>query len=132
MSISLNDLSHQVIGAAMEVHKALGPGLLESAYAQCLCRELAGRDIPFEREVPLPIQYKGVNLECGYRLDLLVAKRIVVEIKAVEEVLPVHEAQLLTYLKLGAWQLGLLINFNVSMLKEGVHRRVLGLQEVGK
>jgi GxxExxY protein len=121
-----NEITHSVIGAAIEVHRQLGPGLLESAYRECLCRELVLRGIPFEREKPLPLEYKGVHLECGYRLDFLVAGRVVVEIKAVDALAPVHDAQLLTYLRLGGWRLGLLINFNVSVLKSGIHRRILG------
>lgn len=121
----LNRITEQIIGAAIEVHKALGPGLLESAYEQCLCHELALRGIRFERQRPLPVEYKGVKLDCGYRLDLLVADAVVVEIKAVSEIEPIHEAQLLTYLRLGGWKLGLLINFNVSVLKDGIRRRIL-------
>ena len=127
--MKINDLTHNIIGAAMEVHKAIGPGLLESAYEECLCRELALRNIPFERQYPLPMVYKGVRLDAGYRLDLLVANRVVVELKAVEALLPIHEAQLLTYLKLGGWQVGLLINFNVTVLKNGIRRRVMNLKE---
>jgi len=123
--MELNKLSEQIIGAAIEVHRALGPGLLESAYEECLCRELALRSIPFERQRSLPVQYKGVKLDFGYRIDLLVDESVVVEIKAVESVQPIHEAQLLTYLKLGGWKLGLLINFNVPILKEGIRRRIL-------
>ena len=122
-------LTKEIISAAIEVHRALGPGLLESAYEECLCRELNLRGIPFERQVPLPVEFKGVRLECGYRLDLLVDKRVVVEIKTVESLLPIHEAQLLTYLKLGGWKVGLLINFNVSVLKNGIRRRVLNFEE---
>jgi len=124
-----NEITEAVIGAAIEVHRALGPGLLESAYEECLCRELALRRIPFERQRPLPVEYKGALLDCGYRLDLLVADRVVVEVKSVEIVLPIHEAQLLTYLRLGGWKVGLLINFNVPILKRGIHRKVLGLKE---
>jgi len=123
--VELNKISEQIIGAAIEVHKALGPGLLESAYEECLCRELDLRGIPFERQRPLPVQYKGAQLDCGYRLDLLVEGAVVVEIKAVVAIEPIHEAQLLTYLKLGAWKLGLLINFNVPVLKDGIRRRIL-------
>ncbi len=122
-----NDLSYAIIGAAIEVHETLGPGLLESAYEECLCRELTLRQIPFERQRPLPVEYKGVHLDCGYRLDLLVGGLVVVEIKAVEALAPVHDAQLLTYLKLGGWKLGLLINFNVPVLKQGIKRLVLNL-----
>jgi GxxExxY protein len=121
----LNKITERIIGAGIEVHKALGPGLLESAYEECLCRELTLREIAFERQKPLPVAYKGIKLDCGYRLDLLVENAVVVEIKAVECVQPIHEAQLLTYLKLGGWKLGLLINFNVPVLKDGVRRRIL-------
>jgi GxxExxY protein len=129
MSVRVNEITRDVIGAAIEVHRHLGPGLLESAYSRCLARELLAREIPFQREVPLPLEYKGIRLECGYRIDLLVAGMVGVEIKAIEAIAPVHEAQLLTYLRLGGWQVGLLINFNVVVLKSGIRRRVLGLQE---
>ena len=125
----VNDLTGAVIGAASEVHRILGPGLLESAYQECLARELVLRQIPFERERPVPRAYKGIRLECGYRVDLLVAQSVVVEIKAIEEIAPIHEAQLLTYLQLGGWHVGLLINFNVVVLKNGIRRRVLALRE---
>jgi len=123
--MELNKLTEQIIGAAIEVHKAIGPGLLESAYEECLCRELTVRSIPFERQRPLPVEYKGTRLDCGYRLDLLVAGDVVIEIKSVSSIEPIHEAQLLTYLKLGGWKLGLLINFNVPVLKDGIRRRIL-------
>ena len=123
--MELNRITESIIGAAIEVHRALGPGLLESAYEECLCRELSLREIPFERQRPLPVEYKGTTLDCGYRLDLLVMGTVVVEIKAVESIEPIHEAQLLTYLKLGGWKLGLLINFNVPVLKDGIRRRIL-------
>ena len=126
MSRPVNELTRAVIGAAMEVHRALGPGLLESAYQQCLGREMAVRRIPCEHERPLPLEYKGVRCECGYRLDFLVAGALVVEVKSVEEIAPVHEAQLLTYLRLGGWHVGLLINFNVPILKQGIRRKILG------
>ena len=118
----LNELTGQIIGAAIDVHKALGPGLLESAYEECLCRELALRGIRYERQRPLAVTYKGVALDCGYRLDLLVQDCVVVEVKAIEALLPIHEAQLLTYLRLGGWKIGLLINFNVPVLKNGIKR----------
>jgi len=102
--------------------------LLESAYEECLCRELALRKIPFEQQRPLPLEYKGVKLECGYRLDLLVAGVVVVEVTAVEALLPIHEAQLLTYMRLGGWKVGLLINFNAPVLKQGIRRLVLGFE----
>ncbi|HHS98495.1 MAG TPA: GxxExxY protein [Chloroflexi bacterium] len=121
----VNALTGEIIGAAIEVHRALGPGLLESAYEECLCHELALRGIVFRRQVPLPLAYKGIQLDCGYRLDLLVEDTVVVEVKAVQEVLPLHEAQLLTYLRLGGWQVGLLLNFNVPVLRRGIRRLVL-------
>lgn len=123
--MELNKPTEQVIGAAIEVHRAVGSGLLESAYEECLCQELDLRQIPFERQLPLSVEYKGARLDCGYRLDLLVAKAVVVEIKAVSVLEQIHEAQLLTYLKLGGWKLGLLINFNVPLLKDGIKRRIL-------
>jgi GxxExxY protein len=118
-------LTYSVIGAAMEVHRVLGPGLLESAYRKCLGRELQLRGIAFDDEVPVPITYKELFLECGYRFDFLVGNRIVVELKSVEAIAPVHEAQLISYLKLGGYRVGLLINFNVAVLKDGIRRRVL-------
>lgn len=111
------------------MHRALGPGLLESAYQECLARELTLRQIPFEREKALVLQYKGANLECGYRLDFLVANSVVVEVKACDALLPIHQAQLLTYMKLGGWGVGLLINFQVPVLKSGIKRLVLNLEE---
>lgn len=121
-----NKLTENIIGAAMDVHRALGPGLLESAYEECLCHELQLRDLRVLRQVAIPVRYKGIELDCGYRLDLVVSDLVVVEIKAIEKLLPIHEAQLLTYLKLGGWPVGLLLNFNVPVLKEGIIRRVLG------
>jgi GxxExxY protein len=115
-------LSGLVIGAAIEVHRALGPGLLESAYATCLARELELQGVPFEREVALPLWFKGARLDCGYRLDLVVADCIIVEVKAVESLTPLHTAQLLTYLRLSKRPLGLLFNFKVSVLKSGIRR----------
>ena len=129
---TINDLSSSIIGAAIEVHRALGPGLLESAYQQCLAREFALRDIPFQQQISLPVHYKGTRLDCGYRLDFLVADTIVVEVKAIDVLLPIHHAQLLSYLKLGGWKLGLLINFHVPLLREGIQRVVLGLEEPPK
>jgi GxxExxY protein len=120
------DLTGEIIGAAIEVHRQLGPGLLESAYEECLCHELRLRKLEFQRQVPLPVQYKGVNLDCGYRIDLLVAEQVVVELKSVETLAPVHEAQLLTYLRLSRKRVGLLINFGAPALKRGgIIRRVL-------
>jgi len=119
------DLTGQIIGAAIEVHRELGPGLLESAYQACLAREFSLRNLPFEQEKPLPVEYKGVRIDCGYRLDFIVAGKVVVELKAADVIRPVYEAQLLTYLKLTGCQVGLLINFNVPVLKDGIRRRVL-------
>ena len=127
--MQVNELTEAIIGAAIEVHRALGPGLLDSAYEECLCRELSLRQIPFERQVSLPVEYKGLRLDCGYRVDILVASTVVVEIKATRVILPVYEAQLLTYLKLGGWKVGLLINFDVPVLKQGIRRKVLDLEE---
>jgi GxxExxY protein len=126
---SFNELTERVIGACIEIHRALGPGLLESAYEECLCHELSLAETKFERQKPLPVHYKGVNLDCGYRLDLVVEQKVIVELKAVENLLPIHEAQLLTYLKLSGLTLGLLINFNVAMLKQGIKRIVNNFQD---
>jgi GxxExxY protein len=126
---NLNELTDAIIGAAMEVHRVLGPGLLESTYEMCLCRELSLRGIPFERQVPIPVEYKGVKLDSGYRADVVVDETILLEIKAIDSLLSIHEAQLLSYLKLGGWKVGLLINFNVELLKHGLRRQVLGLVE---
>ena len=114
----VNEITKEIIGAAIAVHRALEPGLLESAYQECLCQELFLGGIPFERQVPLPLEYVGIRCESGYRLDLLVARALVVEIKSIEAIAPIHEAQLLTYLRLGGWHVGLLINFNVVVLKD--------------
>lgn len=124
--MELDEISGQVIGAAIAVHRELGPGLLESAYEACLVHELRQRRIHVEQQVPQPVFYKGLQLECGYRLDLLVEDRVIVELKAVEAILPIHEAQLLTYLKLRKLRLGLLINFNVPILKNGIKRLLNG------
>ena len=125
----VNVLTGEIIGAAIEVHRHLGPGLLESAYQQCLARELALREIPYSREWPLPLEYKGLRVKCGYRVDFLVAELVVVEIKSVEAIAPVHQAQLLTYMRIGGWNVGLLINFNVLVLRTGIRRKVLGFEE---
>ena len=122
----LNQLSQQVIGLCIEVHRVLGPGLLESAYQAALAYELATAGIPFQKQIDLPLDYKGVKLDCGYRLDFIIAEDLILELKAVQEILPVHKAQLLTYLKLNQKPLGLLINFNVPLLKDGVQRVVIG------
>ena len=119
-----NDLTRSIIGAAMEVHRLLGPGLLESAYEECLAREMKLRGIRFERQKALPVVYKDVKLECGYRVDFLVERSIVVELKAIEAVAPVHQAIVLTYLRLSGVRIGLLINFNVPVLKDGICRFV--------
>ena len=118
-------LSNTVIGCALEVHKSLGPGLLESTYEACLAHELEIAGVDFRRQSPVPVEYKGVKLDCGYRIDLLVENKIIVEIKSVEKVLRIHEAQLLTYMKLAKVSIGLLMNFNVHHLKEGIRRYVL-------
>jgi GxxExxY protein len=125
LDLRFKELSEQVIGAAIEVHKALGPGLLESAYEVCLCYELSKRGVPFQRQKPMPVTDKEVKLDCGYRIDVLVDGKIVVEIKSVDNLLPVHEAQLLTYMRLGGFGVGLLINFNEVVLKDGLVRMVL-------
>jgi GxxExxY protein len=125
MNPHVDGLTYEIIGAAMEVHRTLGPGLLESSYRECLCRELLLRGVDFRREYSLPLRYKGIQLDCGYRVDILVGGLVAVEVKAVEVLAPVHEAQLLTYLRLGGWNVGLLINFNVVVLKDGIRRRVL-------
>ena len=114
-----------IIGAAIEVHRQLGPGLLESAYEQCLCHELYLRGLSFQCQVDLPVSYKGLQLDCGYKIDLIVNDEVIVELKAVEKILPVSEAKLLTYLKLSGKKVGLLINFNSSLLTQGIIRRVL-------
>lgn len=126
---SINQTTEAVIGAAIEVHKHLGPGLLESAYEECLCHELSLRNIPFQKQVPLPVVYKGTKLDCGYRVDLLVKDEVVVELKAIESILPIHEAQALTYMRLGSWKVGLIINFNTPIVVKGIKRLVLGLKE---
>jgi GxxExxY protein len=118
----LNKITEAIIGAAIEVHRALGPGLLESAYVTCLVYELRERGLKVLQEVPLPLVYKEVKLDCGYRLDLVVNDAVIVEVKSVESLAPIHEAQLLSYLKLADCKVGLLINFNVKMLKHGIKR----------
>jgi GxxExxY protein len=114
-----------IIGAAIEVHRQLGPGLLESAYEQCLCHELHLRGLPFTCQIDLPVSYRGLKLDCGYKIDVVVNDEVIVELKSGEKILPVHEAQLLTYLKLSGKKFGLLINFNSSLLTQGIIRRVL-------
>jgi GxxExxY protein len=122
--MDINDLTGEVIGAAIEVHKALGPGLLESIYEESMCRELELRKIPYERQKELALEYKGFELNSVYRLDIVVADKLIVELKACESLEPIHEAQLLSYLKLAGIKVGLLINFNVPVLKEGLKRLV--------
>lgn len=118
-------LSQTVIGLAIEVHRELGPGLLESAYEECLSYELKAHNLEFARQVSLPVKYKSVELECGYRLDVVVENRLVIELKTVERLMPIHDAQLLTYLRLGGFKTGLILNFNAAVLKDGLKRLVL-------
>ncbi len=120
-----NELTDKIIGATIEVHRSLGPGLLESAYQKCLARELAIREIDFETEKAIPLHYKGIDLECGYRIDFLIEGEIILELKSVNEILPIHKAQMLTYLWLVQRRLGLILNFNVPVLKDGIKRIVL-------
>ena len=115
-------LTERVIGLAIDVHRHLGPGLLESAYEECLAFELRESGVAFARQVPLPVVYKGIFLDCGYRMDIVVEKSLVLEIKAVERVMPIHEAQMLTYLRLSGMKTGLLMNFNSVLLKDGLRR----------
>ncbi len=124
-----NDITQAIIGAAMDVHRELGPGLLESAYEACLAYELIQRGFKVERQKELPVKYRNVTLDCGYRMDLLVEDKVVVEVKAIESLHPVHKAQLLSYLRLSGHKVGLLINFNVTVLKTGIRRVVNGLPE---
>jgi GxxExxY protein len=123
-SLRYEKLTEAIIGAAIEVHRVLGPGLMESAYEECLCYELSARELAFQRQVALPVCYKKVKLDCGYRIDIVVEDTVVLELKAIEALLPLHEAQLITYLKLSTKPVGLLINFNVPVLKDGIVRRV--------
>ncbi|MBU1752840.1 GxxExxY protein [bacterium] len=118
--MEINQITEKIIGAAIEIHKTLVPGLLESAYEECLCYELSKTKMHFRRQVDLPVVYKEVKLDCGYRIDLLVEEEVIVELKTVERLLPIHEAQILTYLKMMDKRLGLLINFNVSVLRDGI------------
>ena len=122
--MKINEITSEIIGSAIEVHKELGPGLLESAYEECLAFELRQKGLNIERQLELPIKYKQVQLDISYRLDIVVEKKIIVELKSVESLLPIHTAQLLSYLKLSELEVGLLINFNVSKLKKGVKRVV--------
>lgn len=129
MKHNLNKITEAIIGAAIAVHKELGPGLLESAYEACLAYELAERKLKVERQKGLPVTYHGVQLDCGYRIDLLVEELVVVELKAVERLEPIHQAQMLSYLRLSGCKVGLLINFNVKVLKNGIRRFVHEFQE---
>ena len=124
MKYHFEKLTQQVIAAAIEVHQALGPGLLESAYEHCLCHELSLRQIQYKRQVVLPLRHKGIMLDCGYRLDILVEDQVVIEMKTVEKILPVHKAQLLTYLRLLPAKVGLILNFHEARLKDGICRLV--------
>ena len=124
-----DELTEAIIGSAIDVHRALGPGLLESTYEMCLGRELSLRCLRFERQVPIPVEYKGVKLDCGYRADITVEDLVLIEIKTIDSLASIHDAQLLSYLKLGGWKVGLLINFNVELLEHGIRRRVLNLVE---
>ncbi len=123
--MDINKVTDTIIGASIEVHKALGPGLLESAYEECLCHELTLKRIQFNRQRKLPLAYKGIQLDCGYRIDLIVEKCVIVELKTIDKISSIHEAQLLTYMKLTNSSVGLLINFNVPVLKNGIRRKVL-------
>jgi GxxExxY protein len=127
--IDMNELSSTIIGGAIEVHKALGPGLLESAYEECLCHELELKGLFFERQKRLPLRYKGKDLDCGYRLDMVVGEVVILELKSCEKIDPIHKAQLLTYLKLSGLKLGLILNFNVPMMRDGIVRIVNQLEE---
>ena len=127
--MDINELSSNIIGAAIEVHKALGPGLLESAYEECLCHEFGMRNLRYERQKPLSVTYKGKKLDCGYRLDVIVEDKIILELKACEKVEQIHKAQLLTYLKLSGINLGLILNFNVPIMRDGIVRVVNDLKE---
>jgi GxxExxY protein len=121
---SIDNITEKIIGAAITVHRELGPGLLESAYEECVCFELSQLGLGFERQVPLPVHYKEVKLDCGYRMDIVVELLVIVELKAVERIIPVHEAQLLSYLKLAKLRVGLLLNFHTPVLKSGLKRIV--------
>lgn len=123
--MEINKITERIIGAAIEVHRHLGPGLLESTYQVCLAKEMELNDLAFEQEKPLPLEYKGLKLDCGYRLDFLVEQSVIIELKSVDLLLPIHEAQLLTYLRLSKCKIGLLINFNVPVLKQGIKRMAL-------
>jgi len=120
--MEINQITEKIIGCAIEVHKTLGPGLLESVYEECLAYELIQQKLNFNRQVPVPVTYKNVKMDCGYKIDILVEDAVVVELKSIEMIMPVHEAQILTYLRLTEKEIGLLINFNVKLLKNGIKR----------
>ena len=127
--MDINQLSNKIIGGAIEVHKVLGPGLLESAYEKCLCHELKLRGLSFDNQKPLPLVFKGEEIDCGYRLDIIVGNAIILELKACEKIEPIHKAQLLTYLKISGLTLGLILNFNVPIMRRGIVRIVNNLEE---
>ena len=127
--MDVDDVTRRIIGSAIEVHKGLGPGLLESVYETCLCHELDAKGIAYIRQSKVPITYKGINLECGYRLDLLVENKVIVELKSVDKLTSLHDAQLISYLRLTSVSVGLLINFNVPTLMNGIKRKVLNYYE---
>jgi len=129
MVMNINQLTRKIIGAAIEVHKILGPGLLESAYEECLCHELSIQGVSFEKQKPLSIDYKGKKLDCGYRLDMVVENAVVLELKSCEKIESIHQAQLLTYLKLSELNIGLILNFNVPLMRDGIVRIVNDLKE---
>lgn len=118
----INQVTNKIIGCALEVHKILGPGLLESVYEECLTHELLNKGLMVDRQLPVPVTFKNIRLECGYRIDLLVENSVIIELKSIDEFAPVHEAQILTYMKLANKEIGLLINFNVNLLKDGIRR----------
>ena len=119
------NLTEEIIGAAIEVHRHLGPGLLESAYEECLCHEIKLRKMSYERQKPVPLEYKGINLDCGYRIDVIVENKVILELKCVDKIAPIHEAQLLTYLKLSGFKIGFIFNFHVAIMRDGIKRLVL-------
>src|SRR5262245_4759527 len=123
--LKCEELTAQILGAAIEVHRAPGPGLLESAYEECLCHELTLRGLHFQRQITVPVKYKGVNLDCGYKLDIIVEEAVILELKSIDRITPIHEAQLLTYMKLMGKPIGFIINFNVALLRTGIVRKVL-------
>ena len=127
--MNINELSKRIVGSAIEAHKVLGPGLLESAYEECLCHELHLHNLSFERQQPLPVKYKDIQLDCGYKLDVLVEEVIILELKSCERISPIHKAQLLTYLKLTGLNVGLLLNFNAVVMRDGIVRLVNKLKE---